>query len=256
MPSGEAFYIRDEESGRYWSPTPLPCRGTTPYVTRHGFGYSIYEHSESGIVSELSVFVARDAAIKFSVLRIRNTSGRLRRLSATGYVEWVLGDLREKTLMHVLTEIEPSSGAVCARNRYNTEFAGRVAFFDVDGAARTVTGDRGEFIGRNGSLEHPAAMQRAHLSNRLGAGSTRAPLCRCLSICRMGGAREIVFRFGVAGGKGWGRGRRPSLLERFRGPTAARRAREEVESYWQHTLWRRAGIARLMPHSTSLRTAG
>ena len=235
--SGEAFYIRDEESGRYWSPTPLPCRGTTPYVTRHGFGYSIYEHNESGIVSELSVFVARDAAIKFSVLRIRNTSGRLRRLSATGYVEWVLGDLREKTLMHVLTEIEPSSGAVCARNRYNTEFAGRVAFFDVDGAARTVTGDRGEFIGRNGSLEHPAAMQRAHLSNRLGAGLDPCAALQVPFDLPDGGAREIVFRFGVAGGKGWGKDEDVrSLLERFRGPTAARRAREEVGSYWQHTL--------------------
>ena len=107
--SGEAFYIRDEESGRFWSPTPLPCRGATPYVTRHGFGYSVFEHTEDGIASELCVYVALDAPIKFSVLKVRNESGRPRRLSATGYVEWVLGDVRAKTAMHVVTEIEPST---------------------------------------------------------------------------------------------------------------------------------------------------
>ena len=46
---GEAFYLRDEESGRFWSPSPLPCRGKSPYITRHGFGYSVFEHSEDGI---------------------------------------------------------------------------------------------------------------------------------------------------------------------------------------------------------------
>ncbi|HLX24165.1 MAG TPA: glucoamylase family protein, partial [Usitatibacter sp.] len=98
--SGEAFYIRDEESGRFWSPAPLPCRGTGRYVTRHGFGYSVFEHDEDGIESDLSVFVAADASVKFSVLKMRNVSGRPRRLSATAYVEWVLGDLRAKTATH------------------------------------------------------------------------------------------------------------------------------------------------------------
>ncbi len=105
--SGEAFYLRDEESGHFWSPTPLPSRGATPYVSRHGFGYSVFEHTERGIRSELWVYVALDAPIKFTVLKVRNESGRSRRLSATGYVEWVLGDLRPKSAMHVITEVDP-----------------------------------------------------------------------------------------------------------------------------------------------------
>ncbi|MGE5153235.1 MAG: glucoamylase family protein, partial [Bdellovibrio bacteriovorus] len=104
---GEAFYLRDEESGQFWSPTPLPRRGATPYVSRHGFGYSVFEHTEGGIRSELWVYVAQDAAVKLSVLKVRNTSGRSRRLSVTGYVEWVLGDLRPRSAMHVITEVDP-----------------------------------------------------------------------------------------------------------------------------------------------------
>jgi cellobiose phosphorylase len=146
--NGEAFYLRDEERGHFWSPTPLPRRGATPYVTRHGFGYSVFEHTERGIRSELWVYVALDAAVKFSVLRVRNVSDRSRKLSATGYVEWVLGDLRPKSTMHVITEIDPNSGALFARNPYNSEFRPDGIF---DGRYdRTVSID--EFLGRNGAL--------------------------------------------------------------------------------------------------------
>ena len=168
--SGEALYLRDEERGHFWSPTPLPSRGATPYVSRHGFGYSVFEHTERGIRSELWVYVALDAPMKFMVLKVRNESGRSRKLSATGYVEWVLGDLRPKSVMHVVTELDPKSGALFARNPYNTEFAGRIAFFDVDETTRSISGDRTEFIGRNGTLRSPAAMTRVRLSGKVGAG--------------------------------------------------------------------------------------
>ena len=98
---------------------------SVPYVTRHGFGYSVFEHSECGIHSDLSVYVAIDAPVKFAVLKVRNESGRPRRLSVTGYLEWVFGSDRQKTAMHVCTGIDPGSGALFARNPYNTEFAGR-----------------------------------------------------------------------------------------------------------------------------------
>ena len=109
---GEAFYPPwTKNAATTGRPTPLPCRGGTPYVTRHGFGYSVFEHTERGISSELWVYVAMDAPVKFAVLKVRNESGRARRLSATGYAEWVLGDLRSKSAMHVVTEIDPNSGA-------------------------------------------------------------------------------------------------------------------------------------------------
>jgi cellobiose phosphorylase len=233
-PGGEAFYLRDEESGHFWSPTPLPARGTTPYVTRHGFGYSVFEHAEDGIRSELWVYVAQDAAVKFSVLKVRNTSGRPRRLSATGYVEWVLGDLRPGTALHVTTEVDPYSGALYARNPYHTEFPGRVAFFDVDDTSRTVSGDRAEFIGRNGSLEHPAAMAQSHLSGRLGSGLDPCAAIQVPFELADGQAHEITFLLGlggVPGGEDAGR-----LVQRFRGGDAARRALDAVWHYWNHTL--------------------
>jgi cyclic beta-1,2-glucan synthetase len=229
---GEAFYLRDEERGHFWSPTPLPSRGAAPYVTRHGFGYSVIEHTERGIRSEMWVYVAMDAAIKFMVLKVRNESGRSRRLSATGYVEWVLGDLRQKTAMQVITEIDPKTGAVCARNPYNPEFADRTAFFDAGEAARTVTGDRTEFIGRNGTLQRPAAMTRARLSGRVGAGLDPCAAIQVPFDLADGQEREIIFRLG-AGRNSDDAG---NLVRRFRGSVPARAALEKVWEYWNRTL--------------------
>ena len=232
--SGEAFYLRDEESGHFWSPTPLPRRGATPYVSRHGFGYSVFEHTEGGIRSELWVYVAQDAAVKFSVLKVRNASGRPRRLAAMGYVEWVLGDLRPKSAMHVTTEVDPYSGALYARNPYNTEFPDRVAFFDVDDANRTVSGDRAEFIGRNGSLENPVALARTHLSGKLGSGLDPCAVIQVGFDLADGQERDITFRLGLGGIPGGDDINR--LVHRSRGADTARRALEAVWQYWNHTL--------------------
>ncbi len=230
--SGEAFFLRDEESGRHWSPSALPCPGTGPYVTRHGFGYSVFEHGEDGIATELWVYAAIDAPVKYSVLKVRNGSGRARRLSATGYVEWVLGDLRPKTTMHVITEIDPRNGAVFARNAYNTEFPGRVAFFDVDDPARSVTGDRSEFLGRNGSLAAPAAQRRARLSGRVGAGLDPCAALQVAFDLADGEEREIVFRLGL----GRTAGDAADLVQRARGPAGAHVTLQAVHAHWRRTL--------------------
>ena len=229
---GEAFYLRDDERGHFWSPMPLPCRGTTPYTTRHGFGYSVFEHTERGIHSELWVYVALDAPIKFTVLKVRNESGRSRRLSATGYAEWVLGDLRPKSNMHVITEIDAKSGALFARNHYNTEFRGRTAFFDVDEMSRTVSGDRTEFLGRNGTLRAPAAMTRKRLSGRVGAALDPCAAIQVSFELAAGQEREIIFRLGV--GRDIDDAR--TLVHRFRGSLAARTALDVVWQHWTHTL--------------------
>jgi len=231
-PGGEAIYLRDEETGHFWSPTPLPARTGLPCVIRHGFGYSVFETRSAGICSELWVFVATDAAVKFSVLKVRNESGRARSLTATAYVEWVLGDLPAKSAMHIATELAPGSGALYARNPYSTEFAERVAFLDVDDIGRTLSGDRVEFIGRNGSLQNPAAMLRAHLSGKVGVGMDPCAAMQVKIDLAEGEEREIVFRLGV----GRNLADANQLVQRFRGVMAARSELESVRRHWQQTL--------------------
>jgi cyclic beta-1,2-glucan synthetase len=230
--SGEAFYIRDEERGHFWSPMPLPARGYTPYVTRHGFGYSVFEHAERGINTEVWVYVAIDAPVKFTVLKVRNQSGRSRRLSATGYVEWVLGDMRPKSAMHVITEINHLSGALFARNPYNTEFVNRTVFFNVNDATRTMSGDRTEFIGRNGTLAHPACMARSQLSNKVGTALDPCGAIQVAFELADGEEREIVFTLGA----GQDANDAGDIAQRFRGAVAAYESLEAIWKYWNRTL--------------------
>ena len=229
---GEALYIRDEQTGQFWSPSPSPARGATPYVIRHGFGYTVFEHTENGIASELWVYVAMDAPVKFTVLKVRNISGRARRLSVTGYCEWVLGDVRDKSLLHVQTEVDLKTGALLARNYYNTEFADRIAFIDVNEALRTLTGDRKEFIGRNGSLGQPATLKRERLSGKVGAGLDPCGAVQVVFHLLAGQERETSFRLGV----GRNLNEVHNLIRRFRQVDASRVALEGVWEYWNRTL--------------------
>ena len=235
--SGEALYIRDEESGEFWSPTPLPARGKSGYTCRHGFGYSVFEHYQSGIASELFTYVAMDAPVKFAVVKLRNHSTRARHLSLTGYWELVLGEWRHANLMHIMTETDTHSGALFAHNSYGRECANRVVFAQVSDAhisltGRTLSGNRTEFIGRNGSLAKPAAMRRKRLSGKTGAGLDPCAAIQTQIELAEGEECEVVFVFGAAGSSDEAR----HLIQRFGGPAGAHQALEAVWEYWNHTL--------------------
>ena len=229
---GEAFYLKDEESGKFWSPAPLPCRGNSPYITRHGFGYSVFEHSEDGIYSEMTVFTDIEAPIKYIVIKLTNQSGRPRKLTATGYVEWVLGDLRAKYLKHTVTELHEATGAILASNAYSSEFTNRVAFFDADGTNKAITTDRTEFLGRNGAMNNPDGLNRARLSGKTGAGLDPCGVIQVAFELAEGEEREIIFRLGA----GKTMQHALDIIQAKAGVDAAFTALQNVHQYWEKAL--------------------
>ena len=205
-PPGEAIYIRDENTGEVWSPTALPIRDeTAPYIACHGQGYSRFHHGSHGILAELLQFVPSVDPIKISRLTLRNDSGRVRRLSITGYAEWVLGSSRSASAPYLITELDSKTGAVFARSAWGGEFGGRIAFLDLGGRQTSVTGDRTEFLGRNGTLDRPAALERGGpLSGKVGAGLDPCAALQTLLQLRPGASAEIVFSPGRNGKSGAG----------------------------------------------------
>jgi cyclic beta-1,2-glucan synthetase len=231
-PVGEAIYIRDEETGEKWSPTPLPIRGTERYLIKHGQGYTTFQHASHGISHELLMFVPTNAPVKVSILHLQNRSERKRRLSLTSYTEWVLGVERSRTAPYIITELDQQTGAILVRNPYNNEFSHRVAFADMSELERTISCDRKEFLGRNGSHSAPAALNRLKLSGRDGAGLDPCAAMQAVIELAPGEEREVVLIVG----QGESAEEARALAMEYRRLDVAKRAFGEVLKYWDELL--------------------
>jgi cyclic beta-1,2-glucan synthetase len=245
--AGEAVYLRDEETGVYWTPTLLPCGGggfersrhvdrpvgrQDMFRCRHGQGYTVFEHHGHGLAQELLLFVSSTEPIKIIRLRVRNDSAHTRRLSATLYVEWVLGVLRDQAPMQVITEIDPDSGALLARNPFHPDFSSCAAFVDVSLRPRTCTGDRTEFLGRNGSLAAPAALARVGLSGRIGPGLDPCAAVQAPFSLERGESRDVIFLLGQASDASQAR----RLVTRLQTPAQVQAAWETACARWDQVL--------------------
>jgi len=232
-PSGEVLYIHDDDSGEVWSPTALPIRDDpAPYVACHGQGYSRFHHGSHGVLAELLQFVPLEDPIKISRLTLQNMSGRSRRLTVTAYVEWVLGSSRSESAPYIVTEIDPGTGALFARSMLGGEFAGRIAFTDLAGTQTSWTGDRREFLGRNGTFEQPLALETGGaLSGKVGAGLDPCGALQLSIELKAGERAEIVWFLGQAAGSDQAR----LLLNRYRAADVDTLLRE-VTCRWDDLL--------------------
>lgn len=230
---GEAFYLRDEETGAFWSPAPFPTKWNTPYIITHGFGYTTFEYQEQGISSEMIVFVDKALPVKFIVLKVKNNSGRERKFSATGFMEIILGDVRSKTNMHVTSEQDVETGALLMRNKYNTAFAERVAFFKVSGGSQfSFSADRSAFMGRNRNLEDPQALHRKRLSGRSGAGMDPCAALQVKFDLLDGEEKDIIFQLGSEENTHAAK----ALIRQFTDKNVVMAALHEVKVYWREVM--------------------
>jgi cyclic beta-1,2-glucan synthetase len=150
----------------------------------------------------------------------------------TAYVEWVLGTTRSATAPYIVTEIDLESGAMFARNPWNADFGTRVAFADLLGKQTAWTGDRREFLGRNGTLDAPAALaEDAELSNRVGAGFDPCGALQTSLELRSNAATEVVFVLGQAATQADAR----ALIARYRASDLDR-VLEAVTQRWDDVL--------------------
>jgi len=237
----EAIYLRDEESGAIWTPTPLPIRGNEAYRARHGQGYSTFEHSSHGLEHELTMFVplGLNAAfplstppVKVSRLKIRNRSGRRRRLTMTFYAELVLGTTREENQMFVVSNWDTESRSLLARNSYHPDFASRVAFAASSPDAVAHTADRAVFLGRNGNPSSPAALGRKTLAEKTGAGLDPCVVLQVSVDLAQGEEKSVSFLLGEAATVEEAR----TVVSMLRDQTSVERALLDTKNFWDDTL--------------------
>ncbi len=230
-PSGEVLYLRDDESKIVWSATPQPA-GNGYFRVRHGFGYSVFEQQRHQLESKLTMFVPPEDSVKIYHLQLVNHSGRVRKLSTTFYVEWVLGVFREKMAPFVITEFDPASGTLLAHNAYNNEFSSRIAFIATSTPEVSFTGNRTEFIGRNSDLSQPSALCQDRLSGNAGAGLDPCGALQQSFTLEPGEQRELIFLLG----EGVDRAEVARLTGQYRNPEGAAAAYTAVFNRWREIL--------------------
>ena len=226
---GEALYLRDEETGTVWSPTPLPVNSGRPYRVRHGMGYSVFEHACFGIEQTVRYAVAPDDPVKFVRIRLKNTSPRPRRITVTYYVEWVLGPTRDITQQYLIPEYDPERHVLLVHNPYSIEFGKHRAFLTASQPFHGLTTDRTEFLGRMASYAAPAGLRRIGLSGTVGPGLDPCAAVQLHVDLPVGQEEEVCFILG----QGPDRAAALELSQRYRDPDA-------IEAAWTATreAWR------------------
>ncbi|MFZ3372286.1 MAG: glucoamylase family protein [Desulfitobacteriaceae bacterium] len=231
--SGEILYLRDESTGQVWSPTPAPIREKEKYVIKHGQGYTAFQHLSHGLDQELLLFVPIDKPVKIIKLKLHNLTKLKRKLTATQYIEWVLGEAREMTAPYIVTEFDEKNNILWARNNFQEEFVDRCAFLSgYGGTFLSYTGDRGEFIGRNGSLINPAALQAQALSNTGGAGLDPCGAFQLVITLEPNEEKYLYFLLGETANQA----EALTLLRDLQEPEKINAAFTAVKDFWQNLL--------------------
>jgi cyclic beta-1,2-glucan synthetase len=231
-PPSEAVYLRDEDTGEIWSPTPLPARAEEPYLVRHGSGYSTFEHASHGLAQTVRVFVAANDPVKFVQVKLENKTDRMRRVNAVYYAEWVLGTTHENTAPYIIPEFASTRFALLARNPYNPDFCEAVAFLACTREISGMTSDRDEFLGDHGSYARPAALERVGMTPRVDPGVDPCGAMHVLLWLGPGETKEVTFLLG----QGADRGETERLIARYQNIQQVQAAWEEMCDHWESLL--------------------
>lgn len=231
--SSEIFYVRDEETGEFWGPTPLPIKSSHTYTTKHGLGYTKIKHTSRGINQEMLTYIPVNDSVKIVRFKFKNTTKITKKLSLTGYFEMSLGaSNREYVKDYLKTSLDIETGAVMVRNVFAESFKNTLAFVDLNGGKSLITNDRDEFLGKGGEISKPAAMRRNKLSNII---HDDVDHCTALqTFFELEPEQEIEIVALLGGGRSALEVQ--NLIKKYRDISNCELASKEVASYWDNVL--------------------
>jgi cyclic beta-1,2-glucan synthetase len=231
--TGEAVYLRDEETGAIWSPTPGPAPATGAYQCRHGAGYTRFLHRSHGLEQETELYASLEPAAKVWGLRLRNRTDRHRRITVTLYAEWTLGGSREREAAHLVGRFDYSERVLLAENRFAPPAGPPVAFLASDHPLHGWTMDRQEFLG-SGGLENPAGLHRIGLGEMGGGAIDPCGAVQVHVDLEPQGEARVHFFLGA----GTDEAHALRRVRDLRSPGATARVRKGVDAFWEAILSR------------------
>ncbi|MDJ0921891.1 MAG: glucoamylase family protein [Henriciella sp.] len=233
-PPSEALYLRDEETATVWTPLPSPIGSGATCRVRHGAGYTSWRTSIHGLDQTVTVFVSPDDPVKIVKVRLRDKSNCARRITATYYIEWLLGSIASAHQQHVVAEYDAGLEALLARNHWNFEFADRIAFLLSDCTPHSLTTDRRDFIGQGRDLSQPEGLARWDLAGRTENVGNACGAYQVHIDMAAGEVQELHFVIG----QGRDADDSAALIRKWKDPQTVDEAYERTCATWRDKLGR------------------
>ena len=229
-PLGEALYIRENKSGKYFSITPKPVRDEGDYFIRHGFGFSEFTHKAYDINGKLEIFAPENEKVKIQIVTLENLGDEDKEISVFYYAKLVLGVYAYDSERYISTYIEDDF--IAGVNPYSEYFGRMNAYLSMIGSEEiSFTGDRREFLGVGGELSSPQGLSKSALSNRCGSIYDPCLVVEGKITLKKGDKKEIVILLGEDEKENV-----ESIINKYKNIKNSRIELNNVKTYWRNFL--------------------
>ncbi len=235
---GHWVYLRDDETGEYFSLSWQPAGGEDPtgYRCRHGLSYSVFECARLGLEASQTLFIPREEdpaadPVEIFDVRVRNCSPRPRRISVYGYVEFSFHHIsfdqqNFQMSLYCAGSLMENGAVVCDLHYEDGEFE----FFASDKAPDGFEGTRDAWIGPYRSERNPLGLERDQLTGSTEAGGNPVGALRRMLTLAPGEEARVLFYLGR------GRGEAAEAARRKYPPAECGRALADLRRFWDEKL--------------------
>ncbi len=257
---GRYFYIRDRDSGDYWSTSWQPVGKSLDKfrsICRHGTAYSIIESEYDGIRTETTYFVPLGKSFECWLLKIRNVGERTRRLSVFPFVEysshwhlwmdWVNLQYTQFILEMKVVDGPPSTGVrrtsiinhctnpflPVVRGDFAADPQSRHTFFALIGADITsFDTDREKFVGSYRGYANPVVVEQGHCTNSIAVGDNGCGVFQTDLNISSGESMELLVLMGIGQAEVEGR----AAVREFSDFGRVREELDALQAHWHSRL--------------------
>jgi cellobiose phosphorylase len=197
---GRYIYLRDDESGEFWSPSWQPTRHDPEnYTCRHGLGYTIIGSRYRGIEAHTDYFVPLNENLEIWHLTISNQRSRRASLSVFSSIEFCLWDAQDDATNFQrnfsIGEVEIEDGVIYHKTEYR-ERRDHFAYFACSGKVEAFDTQREAFVGPYRGWDKPVAVERGRLTNSIAHGWAPIGAHQVKAELAPGETRQITFVLG------------------------------------------------------------
>ncbi|HSM55686.1 MAG TPA: hypothetical protein VK879_05975 [Candidatus Sulfomarinibacteraceae bacterium] len=250
---GRYVYLRDEDSGRFWSPTWQPTQDTLDeYTCRHGLGYTTIESEFAGVQSAVRYFVPLDETLELWQITVTNRRQQALALSLFSSIEFALWDAWDDATNYQRNfntgEVEVEDGVIYHKTEYR-ERRNHFAYFACSEPLAGYDTARQAFLGAYGSWRAPQVVAQGQSQNSHAHGWAPIGSHHVRLALEPGQSRQVIFilgyhenepqhKFDPPGSQHINKRTVRPTIERYLQPETVEAAFRDLRAYWSDLLER------------------